>query len=427
MSNGWAGERRTGASDGVRAAPPPTAPRSVAARIRTTAWTVGAAALSLFCTIMTAGLAGFAHTPGWNVAAGCVLNLAAGVALIWRHQHPWRVLALAVAGPLFFATDATAALIALFAVAAAVRDRRLVVSAGAVWIACGVSLTYDAVRRRDYSVLTIGSARPRDGQVPEWNLPLWLPWVVATVLVVVVVGLALLRRARSDLVQAETVLDVRTRESEAMRHQMLRADERARIARDMHDTLAATLSRISLTAGGLQVNSGDGPERVANTASLIQRTAHDGLDELRRIVGVLRAGDGAATAGMDRGLDSIGDLLTAGRAVGVRVTHLTDLAPGQVGPLTGSISYRVVREAVTNAQRHAPGAPVLVAVRGGPDDGLSVEVRNSLPGAAEDTGIVGTGTGLRGLREQATEVGGSFCAERVGDEFVVTCLLPFFS
>lgn len=404
---------------------PEKAPIAAPGRIRRRLTTVVVVTVSLFLTMMTAGLAGTAGTPVWNVVLGFMFNVAAAIALVWRHQHPFRVLAAAVAGPLFFATDATASLIALYAVASRVRDRRLVIATGAVWAACVVSLLYDSFRRRDYSALTIGVRVPENGPVPEWNLPIWVAFVVASVLVAFVVVVAVQRRTSSQLTVVATALDDQTRESEVMRAEMAVAAERARIARDMHDTLAATLSRISLTAGGLQVNSTEGPERVANSASLIQKTAHDGLDELKRIVGVLRGEAGAEPGSGAQNLDGVSDLVAAARSAGVYVTLLVDVPPDPIGPLSGHVAYRVVREALTNASRHAVGSPVGLSLRGSPDHGLRLEVRTrigtSVPSEA------GTGTGLRGLAEAVTSAGGAFTAGRVGDEFVVSAWVPWYS
>ncbi len=404
---------------------PQKAPTAAPGRIRRRLATVAAVTVSLFLTMMTAGLAGAAGTPVWNVTLGFLLNAAAAVALVWRHRHPLPVLAAAVAGPLFFATDATAALIALYAVASVVRDRRLVVATGAVWAACVVSLLYDSFRRRDYSALTIGVRMPEGGPVPQWDLPVWVAFVVASVLVALVVAVAVQRRTSTQLSLVATALDDQTRESEVMRAEMAVAAERARIARDMHDTLAATLSRISLTAGGLQVNSTEGPERVANSASLIQKTAHDGLDELKRIIGLLRGGPDVSTGSGAQNLDGVVDLVASARSVGAHVTLLVDVPPHPVGPLSGHVAYRVVREALTNASRHAFGSPVGLSVTGSPDHGLRVEIRTRTDMSAPSE--VGTGTGLRGIAEAVTGAGGSFTAGRVGDEFVVSAWLPWYS
>lgn len=400
------------------------APTGAPGRVRRRLTTVAAVTVSLFLTTMTAGLADAADTPVWNVMLGFVLNVAAAIALVWRHRHPFRVLAAAVAGPLFFATDATAALIALYTVASCVRDRRLVAATGAVWAACVVSLIYDSFRRRDYSALTIGVRMPKDGPVPQWDLPIWVAFVVATVFVALVVAVATQRRTSSQLNLVATALDDRTRESEVMRAEMAVAAERARIARDMHDTLAATLSRISLTAGGLQVNSTEGPERVANSASLIQKTAHDGLDELKRIIGLLRGGADAGPGSGAQNLDGVTDLVASARSAGVHVTLLVDVPPQPVGPLAGHVAYRVVREALTNASRHAFGSPVGLSVHGSPDHGLVVEIRTRTGTSVSNSG---TGTGLRGIAESVTGAGGSFTADRVGDEFVVSAWLPWYS
>ncbi|MDZ7912583.1 MAG: histidine kinase [Rhodococcus sp. (in: high G+C Gram-positive bacteria)] len=375
--------------------------------LRRKTWTTAAVTFSLFCSVMTAGLAGASGTPGWNLGIGVTLNLIAGVALIWRHERPWAVLGLALAGPLFFATDATAALIALFAVGAFARTRPLVMAAIGVYVACGVSLTYDAHRSRYYSVLTIGSAKPEDGSTPiEWDVPGWIPWVVAAVLVGLVVGGAILRRTRSDLTEAVVTRDKVTVESNALREQMLTA-ERARIARDMHDPLAASLSRISLFAGGLQVNSADGPEKVAQTASLIRQTAHDALDELKRIIGVLR-GSAENSGGGRQSVEGISDLVHSARDAGLHTSLMLDVTPGEIGAASSHVAYRVVRESLTNAQKHAGGATVRVAVHGSDQAGVRVDVRNQLMG--HPAFAHGSGTGLTGLAEQVRGVGGTFAA-----------------
>ncbi|MGB3772141.1 MAG: histidine kinase [Rhodococcus sp. (in: high G+C Gram-positive bacteria)] len=392
--------------------------------VRRRAWTVGAVSLSLFCTMMAAGLAGTAGTPVWNVTLGFLLNAAAGIALIWRHQRPWLVLAMAVAGPFFFATDATAALIVLYALGSVERGRRLAFAAGAAFVACGVSLTYDAGRRRDYSVLTIGS-RIEEGEPPMWGLPWWLPWLVAVVLVAVVFGLSQLRRTKSDLDVAVQTRDRATAQSRQMHEDMLIAQERARIARDMHDSLAAGLSRISLLAGGLQMNSTDDPKKVSNTSSLIRTTAHDSLDELKRIIGVLRGSDtGQADTGR-RSLAGIADLIDSARQAGMQVTYLQDVRPGVVGDLSSHIAYRVVQETLTNATKHAPGSPVSVAVSGTDVDGLSVSTRNILAAFAGPAD--GSHSGLRGLSEHLSVAGGSLRWDVTDTEFIVTAWLPWYT
>nr|WP_296775426.1 histidine kinase [Rhodococcus sp. (in: high G+C Gram-positive bacteria)] len=389
---------------------------------RRRAWTTAAVTTSVFCSLMTVGLAGAANNaPTWNHALGLALNLVAAFALIRRHEKPWLVLGLAVIGPLVFETDATAALIALYAVARFATGRLLASAAGVVLVACGVSLSYDAFRRRDYSVLTIGTTIVEDGPGPEWNVPLWIAWLVAAVLVATVTGLAILRRTQSDLDVAVHTRDRYAKQSDALREEAILVAERTRIARDMHDTLAASLSRISLFAGGLQVNSTEGPEKVANSASLIRQTAHDALDDLKRIIGVLR-GAGEYSGGR-QSVEGISDLVYGARENGTPISMSMHLSPGDVGASSSQVAYRVVQESLTNAQKHAQGAPVQVTVQGTDHGGIRVSVRNHTTGAPAFAH--GSGSGLIGLAEQVRQVGGTFDARPMPGEFVVESWLPW--
>ncbi|WP_370654852.1 sensor histidine kinase [Prescottella sp. R16] len=238
-------------------------------------------------------------------------------------------------------------------------------------------------------------------------MALLVPWSVAAVLLGVVVALAFLARTRGVL-----------------RDEMVRAEERARIARDMHDTLAAGLSRISLFASALQVNAGESAEKVANSAAQIRAAAHEALDELKSIVGVLRGTVGGRDRVGHQGIDAVPELTQSARAAGLHCTLTTDLAPGDVGTLAGHVCFRVVQEALTNAQKYAHDQVVAVVVRGAPECGIRVDVRNAL--SAEPSRFdVGSRTGLQGLTEQAREVGGTLEAGPVGDGFVVSCWVPW--
>lgn len=394
--------------------------------MRRRVWTASAVSLSVFASLITLGLASTsAHTPGWNYGVGFAINLFAAAALVWRHERPWPVLAAALVGPLVFETDATAALIALFAVARVARGYRLAGAALAVWVACSVSLLYDAYRMRDYSILTIGTPIPEDGSpVEQYVVPAWIPLVVAAVVVGLVVGAAALLRTRSALAEAEQVRDEATEQTDVMRDEMIRAEERTRIARDMHDTLAAGLSRISLFAGALQVNAAESPEKVANSAAQIRATAHEALDDLKSIVGVLRGNAGPNERTGHQGIDAVPQLVQSARAAGMHCTLATDLAPGDVGMLAGHVCYRVVQECLTNAQKHAADRIVAIAVTGSPESGIRILVRNELSRNSHGAGA-GSRTGLRGLAEQAREIGGKLEAGRLGEEFVVDCWVPW--
>lgn len=396
--------------------------------MRRRVWTTLAVAFSIFCSLMTVGLAGSsANTPPWNFGLGLMLSIAGGIALVWRHVRPWHVLAIAVAGPLIFETDATAALIALFAVARIARGPRLAAAAAVVYIACGISLSYDAFRSRELSVLTIGTVKPKDGTaLVQYDVALWIPWLVAAVLVGSVVALSLLVRTRTALVEAEHVRDLATEKTDVLRDEMIRTEERTRIARDMHDTIAASLSRISLFAGGLQVSAGDNPEKVVNTAAMIRTTAHEALDELKGIVGVLRGTGDRREHGGHQGIDAIGDLVNGARAAGIHCRLESEVLPGEVGMLAGHVCYRVVQEALTNVQKYASDQVLVISVTGSPHDGIRILARNKFSELPPMTAI-GSRSGLRGLAEQAREIGGKVEAGALGEDFLVSCWVPWFA
>ena len=393
---------------------------------RRRAWTTGAVTLSLFCTLLTLGLSSDSNTvPEWNFALGFVLGLVAAFALVWRHSSPWTVLAVTLLGPLLFSTDATAALIALYAVVKSERSGRLAGAAGAVFVACGISLTYDAHRTRDNSVLTMGTMRPEDtAPKPMWEVAWWIPLLVAAALVTVVVVLALLEQTRSQLTVAERVRDRATAKTESIHDEMIRTEERTRIARDMHDTLAAGLSRISLFAGALQVGGADDPQKTANTAAMIRSTAHESLDELKSIVGVLRGTAGASRASGHQGIDAVADLVQSARAAGLHTVLFTDLQPGDVGTVSGHVTYRVVQEALTNVQKYASDQTVRITITGAAHQGIRIDVRNGLS-SLPPTVPIGSRAGLTGLTEQAHQIGGTLRAGVVGSEFVVDCWVPW--
>ncbi|UYF97136.1 histidine kinase (plasmid) [Rhodococcus aetherivorans] len=392
------------------------------------AWTTGAVALSAFCTMAAFVLSQDSGTvPVWNYTLGFVVNLVAAAALVWRHEHPWPVLAVTVAGPLVLSTDATAALIALYALVKVERNRpRLAAAVGAVYLACAISLTYDAHRTRDNSVLSM-EQKPEPGEPkPMWEIAWWIPWLAAALLVAIVVALAMVKRTRTQLAAAEHSRDRATEQTRALHEEMIRTEERTRIARDMHDTLAAGLSRISLFAGALQVGGADNPEKIANTASMIRSTAHDALDELKHIVGVLRGSAGAPPSSGHQGIDAVADLVHSARAAGLHTTVFTDLRPGEVGTVSGHVTYRVVQEALTNAQKYASDQTVHITITGAEENGLRIEVRNALstrPPAVP----TGSRAGLTGLTEQAHQIGGTVHAGVDGADFVVSCWLPWFA
>jgi signal transduction histidine kinase len=196
---------------------------------------------------------------------------------------------------------------------------------------------------------------------------------------------------------------------EQLRVEQIRHAERARIAREMHDVLAHRISLLSLHAGALEYRPDASPEEVARAAAVIRASAHQALEDLRAVIGVLRDGtDGAAPQPPQPTLAALPDLLAESRAAGMRLNadvRLTD--PAAVPEVVGRHALRIVQEALTNARKHAGPAPVDLRIEGAPGQGLTIEVRNPAPvltaGAMQ---IPGSGTGLVGLTERAALSGG---------------------
>jgi signal transduction histidine kinase len=235
----------------------------------------------------------------------------------------------------------------------------------------------------------------------------WVGVVLGVLITVAVVAWGSFVRARRQL-----VLSLRDRAQRAEAEQQLRveqagAQERARIAREMHDVLAHRISLVSLHAGALEFRSDAPPDEVARAAGVIRQSAHEALEDLRQVIGVLRERpDGAEPDPPQPTLADLPGLLEESRRAGMHVAsdcRVDDL--GEVPDVVGRSAYRIVQEGLTNARKHAQGAAVGVRVRGSAGDGLTVEVVNPLP-AGRGAGIPGAGAGIVGLSERASLAGG---------------------
>jgi signal transduction histidine kinase len=176
----------------------------------------------------------------------------------------------------------------------------------------------------------------------------------------------------------------------------------------MHDVLAHRISLVTLHAGGLEVRPDSGPEEVEKAAALIRGTARQALEDLRGVLGVLRAdasADGVELAPQPR-LEDLPRLVASSTAAGVPVTLMDELPVGAVVPeVMGRTVYRVVQEALTNVHKHARDARTWVTLAGAPRRELRVTVVNVRPVSA-DTLLPGSGMGLVGLRERVQLAGG---------------------
>ncbi|GLK09053.1 two-component sensor histidine kinase [Streptosporangium carneum] len=182
------------------------------------------------------------------------------------------------------------------------------------------------------------------------------------------------------------------------------AQHRARevIAREIHDVLGHRLSLLSVHAGALEYHPDAPPEDVARAARVIRESAHQALQDLREVIGVLRAPVGELPQPT---LADLGQLAAESETAGTRI-DLREEVDGPVPEGTGRTAYRIVQEGLTNARKHAPGAEVRVSVAGACGRGLTVEVRNAAPAAVPSAGA-GSGQGLVGLAERVALAGGS--------------------
>ena len=237
-------------------------------------------------------------------------------------------------------------------------------------------------------------------------------------------------RARRQLVSTLRDRAQRAEAEQAARAERARLAERTRIAREMHDVLAHRLSLVALHAGALEVALDLPPDQVRESAALLRSTAHQALEELRDVIGVLREDPGLEQSSTvpQPTLADIPRLVEETRRAGAKIDFemAVDRAADVPDPL-GRDAYRIVQEALTNISKHARGTLARVRVVGAPDHGLHVSVRNpAAVGAHDRPAPPGSGTGLLGLQERVALADGVLVhgPDATGD-FVVEADLPW--
>ncbi|WP_258378433.1 sensor histidine kinase [Curtobacterium sp. MCPF17_051] len=389
-------------------------------RVWSQSWRVAVAALT---GLLTAGLVWPSmDTRGWSdLHVGALIlgdvgaGLAALVLLPFRHRAPLLITVVIAALSSVSTLAVGAAAIATVSLATRRRAVELAV-AGAVLL--GATVLYDVV------------LAPQDDAMPLWQI-----------LVAGAVGIALLVAIGIGIGQRRAlVLSLRERAALLERDQQLREDrareqERAHIAREMHDVLGHRLSLVALHAGALEYRGpGLTPDETAAAAGVVRAEAHSALTDLRDVLGVLRdpAANGGdevtGTAPPQPTLVDLPTLLDQARAGGATVRARVDADSAAVPTAVGRHAYRIVQESLTNARRHAPGEPVDVVVETVRGSAIRVVVSNTLadgPAPAHASGH-SAGHGLRGLAERARLVGGSFRAgSDDGRVHVVEAVLPW--
>jgi signal transduction histidine kinase len=235
----------------------------------------------------------------------------------------------------------------------------------------------------------------------------WLPWIAGVT--VSAVAAALIVRERTLLTQLRTAQDGLAERS--------RAEERNRIARDLHDVIAHSLTVSLLHVSSARLAVEHEPEEAARALAEAERLGRESLDEVRSIMGMLRTEADRGTTAPVPGTDGIPALVERFQAAGAPVTLSVDGDLARVPATSGATLYRILQEALTNAARHAPGRPVEVQVTA---QGGRVEL--GVDSAGPPTG--GRGMGLITMRERAEAVGGSCQAGPAGSGWQVRASVP---
>ncbi len=224
------------------------------------------------------------------------------------------------------------------------------------------------------------------------------------------------------LVRHELDLVAQLRVAQAGLAERVRFEERNRIARELHDVIAHTLtvSLLHITSARLAVEYE--PDDAARALAEAERLGRESLTEVRAVVGLLRedARNREDMATPLPGVDALPELVSRVRLAGTDVKLATDGDTGRLPATTGLGVYRIVQESLTNAMKHAAGAPITVSV--------SIQAREVVL-AVDSAGDphAGSGLGLIGMRERAEALGGSCEAGPGGHGWLVRARLPLTS
>ncbi|WP_409462763.1 sensor histidine kinase [Amycolatopsis sp. GA6-003] len=339
----------------------------------------------------------------WLLFGDPVLGLGCLIASLWRRKYPLSIATGVVIASAVSATAGGAALLVLGSLA----TRRRPLETTFIGLAC------------------VATAAITEGLYPRGSDP--DPWWLSISFVVLITGIVVAIGAAIGA-RREELQSLRERAESAEREQVARAAEariveRHRIAREMHDVLAHRVSLVAMQAGVLGHRTDLPPEQVSLLARGIADGAHQALEELREVLGVLRASPGGLEPPQPS-LANLPALVADARALGVDVEYLPE-SVGTPPDLLARTVYRIVQEGLTNAGKHAPGAKVRVTVAGGEGEGLRVTVRDS--GAARgEAPPPSAGFGLLGLSERVELAGGELDRHADPDGgFVLTAWLPW--
>jgi len=261
------------------------------------------------------------------------------------------------------------------------------------------------------------------GSHDEWgeNLIVYSSYTVTVLAAAIALGQR--GRIRGDLARAR-------RDIELEHAQRLYVEERARIARELHDVVAHSMSIIHMQAISAPFRLRDAaPSAIEEEFSGIARSARTALSEMRQLLGALRSGDDDADLLPQPQLTELSELAQSASRAGTDVEIVTDPHAFSTSSVVQLTAYRVVQEALSNVVRHAEGAPATVEVTVA-EDAVHIAVRNAAPrraaGAVAGTPIADRGgEGLRGMRERVSLLGGQMSSGPTPDGgYLVNAVLP---
>lgn len=361
--------------------------------------------LGVLLVVASAFIHGFGvneHITSDHSVVGWIAALAPAAAVPFRRRLPWAVLAvsavcfgvLAFTGPLTPLSSAAVA-IAVYTIAVGT-DRRTAI------LTTVITIGLLAV------VITIGRGAPLPPEIFQ--------------LVLVAFGAALgdavrTRRAYIEEITARAVHAEQTREAEASRRV---AEDRLRIARDLHDVVAHQITVISLNAGVASSALESRPEVAREALATIRGASRHVLAEIGDLLATLRLADDTATRPAV-GLDLLPALAEEFERSGLHVTRRVEGDLSRIPAAIDAVAYRVLQEALTNALKHGSEghAHVWVSVQPG-----SVRLSVTNPVSGQGTSADAGGHGLLGMRERVASVRGTMTAVREGTTYRLACALP---
>jgi DNA-binding NarL/FixJ family response regulator/signal transduction histidine kinase len=272
--------------------------------------------------------------------AELAVGLVAALLLWWRRRAPVVLAVAAIGAAVVSPAAAGAALVGVFTVAVH-RPIRVAATVAALYLLPGA--------------IGVLLRTPPEAELRESA-------VAGVLFTLVALGWGVAARARRETVVALADRAARAEAEQQARIAEARQAERARIATEMHDVLAHRLSMLSLQAGAIELRPGAPAQELSDAARVIRSSAHQALDELRAVVGVLRDDDGPRLQPQP-GTRDLHALFDEARDAGMQLTADVEVDLAAVPDDLGRHVYRIVQEGLTNARTHAAGQPVRVTRR----------------------------------------------------------------